>query len=101
MQRMSHNTNACLWPLRVLAGCAVMAAVAASAADIQWQHLTSKNGDLPAPPGGSAQQTGAVVADFDNDGINDFILSFRQKPPALVWYRRTAGGWVPCARKWA
>jgi hypothetical protein len=34
-----------------------------------------------------------VVGDFDGDGLNDFILSFRQKPPALVWYRRTATGW--------
>ena len=64
----------------------------ASAAEIKWQHLTSKNGDLPVP-GESTQQTGAVVADFDRDGVNDFVLSFRQKAPALVWYRRTAKGW--------
>lgn len=38
-------------------------------------------------------QTGAVVADFDNDGVNDFVLSFRGQAPALVWYRRTATGW--------
>ena len=60
-----------------------------------WQRLSSKRGDLAAPPGGSGQQTGAVVADFDQDGVNDFILSFRQKPPALVWYRHTATGWDP------
>jgi sugar phosphate isomerase/epimerase len=41
-------------------------------------------------------QTGALVGDFDGDGVNDFILSFRQKPPALVWYRRVASGWTPC-----
>ena len=64
----------------------------ASAAEIKWQHLTSKNGDLPVP-GESTQQTGAIVADFDCDGVNDFVLSFRQKAPALVWYRRTAKGW--------
>jgi sugar phosphate isomerase/epimerase len=58
-----------------------------------WQNLSSKRGELPVPPGGSTQQTGALVADFDGDGINDFILSFRQKPPALVWYRRTSTGW--------
>ena len=60
--------------------------------EIQWTHLSSKHGDLPAP-GESTQQTGALVADLDKDGINDFVLSFRQKPPALVWYRRTVKGW--------
>ncbi len=64
-----------------------------AAADPSWQHLTSRRGELPSPPGGSTQQTAAVVGDFDNDGVNDFILGFRQKPPALVWYRRTAAGW--------
>lgn len=68
-------------------------ACALAAPDPTWRHLSSKRGDLPAPPGGSTQQTGAVVADFDGDGVNDFILSFRQKPPALVWYRRAATGW--------
>ena len=67
-------------------------ACATAAPDPVWQNLSSKRGDLPAPPGGSKQQTGAVVADFDGDGLNDFILSFRQKPPALVWYRRNAAG---------
>ena len=64
-----------------------------AAPDPVWQNLSSKRGELPTPPGGSTQQTGAVVADFDRDGLNDFILSFRQKPPALVWYRRNATGW--------
>ena len=63
--------------------------------DPVWQNLSSKRGEVPTPPGGSTQQTGAVVADFDGDGVNDFILSFRQKAPALVWYRRTAAGWDP------
>jgi hypothetical protein len=60
---------------------------------IDWKHLSSTTGELAVPPGGSTQQTGAVVADFDRDGVNDFIVSFRQKPPALVWYRRAAAGW--------
>ena len=70
-------------------------ASALGAPDPVWKNLSSKRGDLPAPPGGSTQQTGAVVGDFDGDGDNDFILSFRQKPPALVWYRRTATGLGP------
>jgi hypothetical protein len=64
----------------------------ALAGDLVWKHLTSEKGDLPVP-GTSQQQTGALVADLDRDGRNDFVLSFRQKPPALVWYRRQATGW--------
>ncbi len=45
------------------------------------------------PPGGSKQQTGVVIGDFDGDGIDGFIVSFRQKPPALVWYRREGTEW--------
>lgn len=56
------------------------------ASGLKWLHLSSANGDLPVP-GESVQQTGALVADLDKSGINGFVLSFRQKPPALVWYR--------------
>lgn len=59
---------------------------------IQWKHLSSSKGQLPAP-GKSHQQTGAVIFDVDKDGVNDFILSFREQPPALVWYRRRKEGW--------
>ena len=58
----------------------------------QWKHLSSSAGQLPVP-GISHQQTGAIVCDFDKDGVNDFMLSFREKPPALVWYRRRTDGW--------
>jgi hypothetical protein len=60
--------------------------------DPAWQHLSSTNGALPVP-GPSTQQTGALVADLDKDGVNDFVLSFREKAPALVWYRRHTNGW--------
>jgi hypothetical protein len=66
-----------------------------AAPDPVWQPRSSRRGELPTPPGGSTQQTGAVVADLDRDGVNDFVLSFRQKPPALVWYRRSNTGWDP------
>jgi sugar phosphate isomerase/epimerase len=33
------------------------------------------------------------VADLDKDGVNDFVISFRQIGPALVWYRRAPQGW--------
>jgi len=58
----------------------------------QWKHLSSSTGQIPMP-GKSHQQTGAVIYDFDKDGITDFIISFREKPPALVWYRRNKKGW--------
>ncbi len=34
-----------------------------------------------------------MIGDFDGDGTNGFIVSFRQKPPALVWYRREGTRW--------
>lgn len=64
----------------------------AGAAEPRWVHLSSATGDLPAP-GTSSQQTGALVADLDLDGTNDFVLSFRQVAPALVWYRRLTNRW--------
>src|SRR5579862_574145 len=81
-----------------VAFCLLCSAFAASstpdskAPDIKWRHLSSKFGDLPVP-GTSMQQTGAVVGDLDKDGVNDFVISFRQTAPALVWYRRTKAGW--------
>ncbi len=62
------------------------------AAEIQWQYLSTTNGALPMP-GGSQQQTAALVADLDKDGVNDFVVGFRQRAPALVWYRREATNW--------
>src|SRR4030095_15035113 len=63
------------------------------AAEIRWQHLHSKTGDLPIP-GESQQQTACLVVDVDKDRVNDFVLGFRQKAPALVWYRRGTNGWT-------
>jgi hypothetical protein len=70
----------------------VAALLPARGADPKWKHLSSATGDLPVP-GPSTEQTGALVADLDRDGTNDFVLSFRKVAPALVWYRRTATGW--------
>ena len=68
------------------------AALGTQAAELKWKHLSSSTGDLPIP-GTSTEQTGALVADLDKDGTNDFVLSFRKVAPALVWYRRTGQGW--------
>jgi hypothetical protein len=79
----------------ITAGLLLVVGALLSAPDPVWQNLSSRRGEIPVPPGGSTQQTGAVLGDFDADGVNEFIMSFRQKPPALVWYRRTATGWDP------
>jgi sugar phosphate isomerase/epimerase len=60
--------------------------------DPKWINLSSKDGKLPVPST-SNQQTGSHVADLDNDGIRDFVISFRVVAPALVWYRRVDNEW--------
>ena len=60
---------------------------------IQWSHLTSKAGDLPAPSG-STQQTASLVLDINKDGKLDFVIGSRENPgPSLVWYRRGENNW--------
>ena len=82
----------------VVAWMAVTAQGITQAAEIQkrsglrWEYLSSNHGEI-AIPGDSDQQTGVVVADFDGDGVNDFIISCRIAAPALICYRRTADGW--------
>ncbi len=62
-------------------------------AAIDWNHLSSKSGDLPVPTG-STQQTSTLILDIDKDGLNDFVIGARRSPgPSLVWYRRQAEGW--------
>ena len=62
------------------------------AAQINWVHLSTTKGDLEIPNAGK-QQTSCAVADFDNDGINDFCITERTTAPGVVWYRRTESGW--------
>ncbi len=63
-----------------------------AAASLHWTHLSSPNGDLPAPSE-STQQTASLILDVDRDGRNDFVIASRRAPPAVVWYRRGANGW--------
>lgn len=66
---------------------------AADPAALTWGHLSTANGDLPAPSG-SSEQTAALILDIDKDGLNDFVIGARKAPgPAMVWYHRTASGW--------
>jgi hypothetical protein len=57
-----------------------------------WVHLSSVKGDLP-DPAGSNQQTGLLVAELDREPGTDFVISFRVRGPALVWYRKAKTGW--------
>jgi hypothetical protein len=79
-----------MWCNRAL-GVALALAVPALA-EIQWTRLSSTKGDLP-DPGGSNQQTGVLIGNFDKRSAAGFIISFRVKAPALVWMRRAGGGW--------
>jgi len=80
-------------PMRILLSvCVMFTVLICRGADLHWKLLSSSTGDLPVP-GTSTEQTGALVADLDEDGTNDFVMSFRKVAPALVWYRRISGGW--------
>jgi hypothetical protein len=60
---------------------------------VTWQHLSSKNGDLPSPAG-SLEQTAALILDIDKNGVNDFVIATRKTPgPSVIWFRREANGW--------
>jgi hypothetical protein len=42
------------------------------AQELRWRHLSSATGDLPLP-GRSTQQTGAMMADLNVDGLPDIL----------------------------
>jgi hypothetical protein len=67
---------------------------------VKWDHISSKTGGIEAPNNGK-EQTSSAVADFDNDGINDFCISERTTAPALVWYRlgRGSSNWPVILRQ--
>jgi len=80
------------WPVPACLVILTLCSTVLRAAEPQWQHLCSKDGELPVP-GVSTQQTALVVGDFDKSGANGFVVGCREKAPALVWFRRTAKGW--------
>ncbi|HVX50366.1 MAG TPA: hypothetical protein VHB48_09415 [Chitinophagaceae bacterium] len=62
-------------------------------AQTMWKHLSTEDGSIPMP-WQSVEQTGALVADLNNDGLEDFVLTCRKKAPAAIWYQRTSTGWI-------
>jgi hypothetical protein len=71
-------------------------AEAGEARKVRWKHLSSASGDL-VPPNAGDQQTSAAVADFDGDGVNDFVITERTKAPSVVLYLRGESGWTRSA----
>ncbi|WP_214070589.1 FG-GAP-like repeat-containing protein [Mucilaginibacter sp. dw_454] len=63
------------------------------AQNTNWVHLSSATKDISLP-WNSVEQTGSVVGDLNNDGVNDFVLTCRKQAPAAVWYQRVNKGWV-------
>lgn len=69
-------------------------AVPLQAEPASWQHLSSDFGHFPTPSA-SAQQVLALVADLNNDSLNDFVIGSRRgNGPSVVWYRRDVSGWT-------
>jgi hypothetical protein len=50
-----------------------------------WVRKSSTTGDLQ-PPNSGSQQTCCVTADFDGDGMDDFVVGERTATPSVVWY---------------
>ncbi len=79
--------------LRALPILAFFLLAAPPAPEYRWKHLSTATGDLPVPNRGT-QQTSATVADFDRDGVNDFIITERTAADSVVLFRRGQGHWT-------
>lgn len=58
-----------------------------------WKHLSTETGDLP-PTNGSNQQTATLVADVNQDGVNDIFITDRTIAPSVIGLLYTPEGWV-------
>lgn len=76
-----------------LAVCFFMASLCCAVSDIQWQHLSTQQGDLEVPNSGK-EQTSSIILDADLDGIQDFVITERTQSPAVVLYLRRENGWT-------
>ena len=57
-----------------------------------WQRLSTEQGELPMT-NGSDQQTASLVADVNDDGVNDIFITDRTIAPSVVGLLHTPDGW--------
>jgi hypothetical protein len=76
----------------ILTGAVLLVALVAAPVS-KWKHLSSATGDLPTPNTGK-EQTSVTVADFDRDGVNDFVITERTEADSVVLFRRGKTGWT-------
>jgi hypothetical protein len=57
-----------------------------------WKHLSSAQGEIEIPNAGD-QQTAALIADMDGDGIHEFFITERTTAPSVVGYKYNGSGW--------
>ena len=56
---------------------------------VPWTHLSSTQGQIPAPDVG--RQVATLILDIDKDGVNDFVVASYEK---MAWFRRSGEGWT-------
>lgn len=61
-------------------------------ARFRWKHLSTTTGDLPMT-NGSNEQTASLVADVNQDGVNDIFITDRTIAPAVVGLIYSPEGW--------
>ncbi len=61
-------------------------------AQVAWVHRSSDRGELPIP-GGSNNQSSCVVADFDGDGRQDFVVASRYAGGKVELWRFNGTSW--------
>lgn len=59
----------------------------------EWQHISSKNGQIPIGTSSNSQQTASLILDINKDGTDDFVIADRGSKPSVVWYERAGTSW--------
>ena len=57
---------------------------------IEWEHLSSRDGEVPFAEVG--EQVSTLIFDVDQDVVNDYVIAGWGKP-SMVWMKRSADGW--------
>lgn len=57
---------------------------------LDWKHLSSANGDYPAPEVGN--QSSALVFDIDKDGKDEIVIAGWGET-SMVWYKKKGDTW--------